>query len=171
MKLKLSKSLQFGENAKMALSTLRQHKMRSALTILGVVIGVMSLISVASIMVGLDQDMRGFLEQFGADTLFVFKFSPGIHIGRLSDEERRRKPLTLEDALAIQEEAPAVKAVVAEAFPRIGQGPQQPRTARYKGKEIFNIDYSGTLPSYEQVYNLQIKEGRFFSQAENEHRE
>ena len=167
----MKKSLQFGENTRMALNTLRDHKLRSFLTVLGVVIGVTSLIAVASIMVGLDEDMRGFLEQFGADTLFVFKFNPGIHIGRLSDEERHRKSLTLEDALAIGEEAPAVKAVVAEAYPRFGQGPQPVRTARYKGKEISNIDYSGTLPSYEQVYNLQIKDGRFFSAAENEHRE
>ncbi len=162
--------LQFGENTKMALTTLREHKLRSFLTILGVVIGVTSLIAVASIMVGLDEDMRGFLEQFGADTLFVFKFNPGIHVGRLSEEERNRKPLTYEDAMAVKDEAPAVKAVAPEAYPRIGQGPMPQRTARYKGKEIFNVDYSGELPTYEQVFNIQMKEGRFFTDAESEHR-
>ena len=81
---------QMGENARMALTTLRDHKLRSALTIIGVVIGITSIIAVASILVGLDADMRGFLNDFGADTLFIFKFEPGIHIGRLSTEERMR---------------------------------------------------------------------------------
>src|SRR5512146_446915 len=95
---------ELGENARMALSTLRTHKMRSFLTVLGVVIGVAAIIVVASIIVGLDRDVQANLSEFGTDTLFIFKFNPGIHVGRLSAEERQRKPLNLEDALAIREE-------------------------------------------------------------------
>src|SRR5262249_42223596 len=143
--------------------------LRSFLTILGVVIGVTSIIFVASVLVGLDADMRGFLNDFGADTLFIFKFEPGIHIGRLSTEERTRKSLTLEDAQAIKESCPAVQEVVAEAYPRINLSgpPQNPSSARYKGKEVFNLDHSGALPTYQDIYNVRLKEGRYFTDAEN----
>ena len=137
---------------------------------LGIVIGITALISVASILVGLDRDMRGFLEDYGADTLFVFKFSPGIHIGRLSMEERMRKPLTLEAAV-IQGSCPAVKEIVVEIFPRFTGGPMAAKTARYQGQEVFDVDHTGALASYEQVYNARMEQGRFFSEAEDLHRE
>jgi len=155
----------------MALSTVREHKTRSFLTVLGIVIGITALIAVASILVGLDRDMRGFLEDYGADTLFVFKFNPGIRIGRLTMEERSRKPLSLDDALAIKESCPAVKEVVAELYPRFTGGPQAAKTARYQGQEVFGLDHSGALASYEQVYNAHMEEGRFFTEAEDLHRE
>jgi len=158
-------------NLGMALGTLRENKLRSFLTVLGVVIGVTALISVASIMVGLDRDIRAFLNDFGTDTLFVFKFNPGIRTGRLTAEERMRKPLTLEDALEIRELCPAVKNVVVEVFPRIASmGPRNLPSARYKSEEVFGIEHTGTLPSYEEVYNARIKKGRFFSESENLHR-
>ena len=155
----------------MALATVREHKTRSFLTVLGIVIGITALIAVASILVGLDRDMRGFLEDYGADTLFVFKFSPGLRIGRLTMEERSRKPLSLDDAMAIKESCPAVKEVVAELYPRFTGGPQAAKTARYQGQEVFGLDHSGALASYEQVYNAHIEEGRFFTEAEDLHRE
>ncbi len=164
-------AIQVQENAKMALTTVREHKVRSALTILGVVIGITALVGVISILVGLERDMRGFLEQYGAETLLVFKFNPGIHMGRLSTEERMRKSLTLEDALAIKQECSAVKEVVAEAYPRFSfTGPRQQPTARYQGHEVFGIDHSGSLPSYEEVYHVTMAKGRFFNEAENLHR-
>ncbi len=164
-------AIQVRENAKMALTTVREHKVRSALTILGVVIGITTLVGVVSILVGLERDMRGFLEQYGADTLFVFKFEPGIHFGRLSTEERMRKSLTLEDAFAIKDECSAVKEVVAEAYPRFNfTGPRATPSARYQGHEVFTIDHSGSLPTYEEVYHVTMLKGRFFNDAENLHR-
>ncbi len=162
--------IHLGENARMALVTLREHKMRSFLTVLGVVIGITALVGVASIMVGLDRDIRAFLDDFGPNTLFVFKFSPGIHVGRLTQEERTRKPLTLEDALAIGEQCPSVKAVTAEVFPRVGTGQRSLPTARYHGKEVAGIEYNGTLAAYEQVYRQRMARGRFFTEAEDLHR-
>ena len=161
--------LQLGENARMALKHVRENKLRSVLTIVGVVIGVTTLITVASILVGLDEDMRGFLDDFGPDTLFVFKFDPGLHFGRLTNEERMRKPLTLDDALALKEQCPAVKEVVSEVFPRFVGGPQPVNTARYKGHEIANVDYSGALPTYEQVYNVRMERGRYLTDVDNIH--
>ena len=157
---------QLGENTRMALKTLRENKLRSFLTVLGVVIGITTLLSVSAIMVGLDGDLRVWLQNFGADTLFVYKFTPGIHIGRLSAEERARKPLTYDDGMAILEEAPAVKAVNVAIFPRRGGI----HNARYKGKEINGVQHAGHLAAYEEVYNLNIAKGRFFSKAEDDHR-
>jgi len=159
-----------GENARMALDTVRSHKLRSLLTVLGVVIGITALVGVASILVGLDRDIRSFLDDFGTDTLFVFKFNPGIHTGRLSQEERMRKPLTYDDAMAVRESCPSVKNVTVEVFPRIGMGPRRLPSARYKGNEVFQIEYTGTIPSYVEVYNARVARGRFFSEAEDLHR-
>lgn len=161
--------IHLGENARMALATLREHKMRSFLTVLGVVIGITALISVASILVGLDSDIRAFLNDYGTETLFVFKWTPGFH-GRLTTEERTRKPLTLEDALAIQESCSSVKNVTVEVFPRIGMGRRPIRNARYRSHEVVAVEYSGTLPSYEKVFNARLARGRFFTAAEDWHR-
>src|SRR5512140_3318524 len=100
---KMVKMPQFelGNNVRMGLTTLREHKTRSFLTVLGVVIGVTALIAVGSIVVGLDKDVRSFLEDFGTNTLFVFRWDIGFNAGRRTPEERMRKPLTLEDAMAI----------------------------------------------------------------------
>lgn len=167
----MKRKMELGENSRMALANLREHKTRSILTVLGVVIGVTALISVASILVGLDADVRGYLNDYGPDSLFIFRFTPGIRFGRLSAEERARKPLTLENAKAIQQLCPAVKNVVVEVFPRINFGrPAEPPTARYKNNEVFNVQHSGTVPSYEEVYNAKLIKGRFFDEAENLHR-
>src|SRR5512147_154121 len=165
--------VEFGENERMAFASLREHKVRSFLTVLGVVIGVCALVIVASVLVGVDQDMRDYLSDYGTETLFVFKFNPGIHIGRLSAEERSRKSLTYEDAMAIRDEAPHVRSVVVEVMPRFNPGRPSaaPPTIRYKSNEVFGIEHTGTIPSYEQVYNVHMKEGRFFNETENMHRQ
>ena len=102
----------------MALETVRDHKARSFLTVLGVVIGVAAMIFVASILVGVSRDVQGYLDDYGTNTLFIFRFNMGINFGRMSAEERARKPLTFEDALAIQAECPHVKSVTVENMPR-----------------------------------------------------
>jgi putative ABC transport system permease protein len=165
-------SMHISENAHMALTTLRENKMRSFLTVLGVVIGITALLSVVSILVGVDGDVNAYLSDYGTETLFIFRFDPGIHTGRLTPEERVRKPLTLEDAEAIEQSCPAVRAVTATVFPRfVEDGPQRgPITARYLSKEVAGVDYNGTLPATEEVFNSRPRRGRFFSEAENMHR-
>jgi ABC-type antimicrobial peptide transport system permease subunit len=164
--------INIGENARMALTTLRENKMRSFLTVLGVVIGITALLSVVSILVGVYSDVNSYLSDYGPETLFIFRFDPGIHTGQLTPEERARKPLALEDAEAIREFCPAVRAVTASVFPRFEfDGPGRgPITARYLNKEVAGIDYNGTLPSNEEVFNSRPRTGRFFSDAENMHR-
>lgn len=164
--------MQLGENAQMALTTLRENKMRSFLTVLGVVIGITALLSVVAILVGVYSDMSAFLSDFGPNTFFIFKFDPGIHTsGRLSREELARKPLTLEDAKAIGELCPDVQAVAAAVLPRIDEsGRGRIQTARYKAKEVAGVDYHGVMPEDEIVFNSRAARGRYLSDAENLHR-
>jgi ABC-type antimicrobial peptide transport system permease subunit len=166
------KRLQFGINSRMALETVRDHKTRSFLTVLGVVIGVAAMIFVASILVGVSRDVQAYLEDYGTNTLFLFRFDMGIHTGRMSAEERSRKPLTREDAEAIMAEAPHVQAVTLDAMPRMEPGTRPaPQVARYGNHEITNLDYSGTNAAWQDVYNARVIQGRFFTDFEDEHRE
>jgi putative ABC transport system permease protein len=158
------------EDMKMALETIRTHKVRSFLTVLGVVIGTTVAIVVASMLLGFEKNVQDSLNEFGVDNLFIFKFNPGFHFGRLSPEERTRKSLTYEDGMAIKEELPAVKNVVVQALPHIGEGPQPIRTARNKNHELTNMIFRGVTSSYSEVVNGKMKEGRFFTDQEDLHR-
>src|SRR5207253_8841023 len=97
------------EHLRQALDTLRAHKLRSLLTVLGVVMGVGVIMLVAALVAGFDQNVTESITGYGADTAFVSRFDYGPRIGRRPKEERLRKPLTLEDGEAILEKCPAVK--------------------------------------------------------------
>jgi putative ABC transport system permease protein len=170
--MRKERAFTFGENARMAFQALMANKLRSALTVLGVFIAVVVLVMVFSIMYGVDADLRAQLEQYGTDTLFIFKFEPGIHIGRLPQELRLRKPLKFEDAEAIREEAPSVKEVCVELDSWHPEGTAEVfvPSARYKSKEVLGINFEGVTPSYTSVQNLHLEQGRFFSEGENAHR-
>src|SRR6187549_1682350 len=99
------------ENLVMAISTLRANKLRSFLTVFGVVIGVITVMLIASIISGIDVSVKREVESFGTRSIFISKFNPGIHVGRLSREERMRKELTYDDAIALQS-LPAVELCV-----------------------------------------------------------
>lgn len=158
------------EDMKMALETIRAHKVRSFLTVLGVVIGVSVAILVSSILLGVQKDVQDSLNQFGVDNLFIFKFDPGFHFQNLSPEERTRKSLTFEDGQAMAE-LPHVKEVTVEALFHVGQGPQPVRTARNKSHELTNTIFRGVTASYSEVVNGKMKEGRFFTDSEDLHRD
>ena len=160
-----------GENAKMALDTLRENKLRSFLTVLGVVIGITALITVSSILVGFYADITVYLNDYGANTVWIFKVSPGIRSGRMTAEERNRKPLTNEDAIAIRDQCPAVAEVSVSVLQRIYDLNRPPAiTARYKDKEVSGLNYSGSDIFYPDVYNTRPYIGRYFTEAEDTHR-
>jgi putative ABC transport system permease protein len=163
--------MSLGENAKMALDTLRENKVRSFLTVLGVVIGITALITVSSILVGFYADVTAYLADYGPNTIWIFKVAPGVSTGRMTAEERNRKPLTLEDALAIREQCPAVAKVSVTVFKRVYDFNRPPLiTARYKDKEVAGLDYSGADIEYEEVFNIRPYIGRYFTEAEDLHR-
>src|SRR5882724_5275939 len=102
---------------RLALDTVRAHKLRSFLTVLGVIIGTGAVIGVGSIIAGLDGAITGLLRSFGHNTVIVTKTTA---MGDASREERRRVPLTLENARAIAERCPSVEHVSPYLMPGNG---------------------------------------------------
>ncbi len=169
--MKLRMRHDYKENLKMALDTLRQHKLRSFLTMLGVIIGTMTIIAIASILVGLNRQITQEIQSFGTNTVFFSRIGSGIRFGGLTKEERMRKYLTYEDAVAIKENCPSVKNVAPSIFPFSSDRDDEIFSARYKDAEVNGIDFRGTVPEFVSVYsNAVLKEGRFFTEPENEHR-
>ena len=157
------------ENLKQAMDTLRAHKLRSALTVFGVVLGVSVAMLVAALISGFDQKVQENINQWGADTAFVSKWNEGRHDGPPPLEEVLRKPLTLEDAVAIKEGSPAVKAVT--VFLQTG-GWTTTHTVRTKYGEVTGVDFRGVQPNFGQVYaNAATRAGRFISEGDDLHRE
>jgi putative ABC transport system permease protein len=153
------------ENLLLALDTLRTHKFRSLLTILGVLIGTFIVILVASVIAGLSSQMMETINQFGARNMYVYKFEPGIRIGRLSREERMRKPLSYEDAAAIREQCPDVETVAVEIW-QWGPSP----SIKYKDKEMLNGNFGGATPEDFRIINAPLADGRFFNEIDDLHR-
>jgi putative ABC transport system permease protein len=154
------------ENLKMALQTLRTNKLRSFLTVIGVVIGVWTVMAIASIISGIDTAVKKEVESFGTRSIFIAKFEPGIHIGRLSREERMRKELTYDDAIALKN-LPAVE--VSVPFLDITNNYfGQKLLVTANGKTSAAVNFQGTLPDFERAGTEVITEGRFFSQFEND---
>jgi len=158
-----------GENLLLALDTLRSHKFRSFLTVLGVLIGTMTVILVASVISGLDQRLVDAASQFGTRTLWVYKLQLGTP-HRLTKEERLRKPLTFEDAVAIRNECPAAEQVSVILFRGLGEfGMLPPSVAKYKGQQMLNGQFSGVTPEHLQVINSSLADGRFFTDVDEVH--
>src|ERR1700704_7066312 len=88
------------ENLKMALATLRANKLRSFLTVFGVMIGVITVMLISSISSGVDTAVKKELESYGTNSIFIIKYNSGIHIGRLSRQTGTRQNLTYEDGEA-----------------------------------------------------------------------
>src|SRR6201988_4801355 len=158
----------YGENLKEALDTLRTHKLRSSLTVFGVVLGVSVIMLVAALISGFDQKVQENVKQFGADTAFITKWDQGRHGGPPPLEERQRKPLTVDDAKAIQERCPAVKAVTTFLMTNWDHA----HTVRTKAGQVTAIDFRGVQPNFGQVYaNAATLEGRFIAEGDDLHRE
>ncbi len=152
------------ENLALALDTLRAHKLRSFLTVLGVVIGVGVIIVVGALLAGFDSAVQDSISGFGADTAFISKFPQGPRFGRLTKAERMRKELLAEDGFALVEQCSAVQAVAISLFP-----PARNPGVRHKDAEVVGIDFRGTFPEFVDVYaNAAMKSGRFFNKSENE---
>ena len=103
MKLQITKSV-LRETLKMALESVRSHKFRSFLTVLGIVIGVMTAISIASILTGMRQNIVAMIEEYGTNNIYAFHLSTGPRTGE-DRSERLRKPLTVADAETIKAQA------------------------------------------------------------------
>src|SRR5258707_8408592 len=154
------------ENLWLALATLRDNKLRSFLTVIGVIIGVVTVMLIASIISGIDTAFTREVESFGTRSMYISKNNPGIHVGRLSREERMRKPLTYDDAMALSK-LPTVD--VAVPFLEITNNFfGQKILVSGGGKTSASVGLQGTLPDFEKSGTQVVAEGRFFSQFEND---
>ena len=151
----------------LAFDAIRTNKMRSALTVLGVMIGVMSVIGMVSLITGLNNSMARQIESLGSNSIYVSKFKPGIRVGRLSAAERNRKDLTYEDAMAIKKLCSAIRAVSPEIY---YENPEGGNKASYKGNEALRPALFGVTQDYQPANNLIMQQGRFFTEADNHFR-
>ncbi len=150
------------ESLKLAFGTFRAHKMRSLLTVLGVLIGVFTIITVVSVITGFDNSMARQIESLGSNVVYVAKNKPGIVMGNRPASERNRKGITFEDSEAIIEACPAIVASSPQNYYFNPGG----NIAKYKDREIKNPSFFGTLPDYEIVNNAFVEQGRFINDSD-----
>jgi putative ABC transport system permease protein len=159
------KSFQQKENMAMAMQTLMAHKFRSFLTVLGIIIGVLTVVVISSILTGMRQNIISIVQEFGTENIFAFHLGMGPRMGgRRPREEMMRKPLSVADALALQEQCPSVRDVTWQGFPwrtRV--------SISYQGNVARNFSFNGVPANYASVANVAMQNGRFFSDPEDAH--
>lgn len=158
----------FGEIVTMAVATLRDQKARSGLTILGVVIGIMSIVGSTSLIRGLDQSLRETIRSMGPDSIFLTKFAAvSMGSGTEFTELMRRPNLTTRDADAIEQQADSLAAVTIV----LGQGgPPTQERVYYRSEQTRPIMIFGTTPAYPDVTPVDVVAGRFFTPGETRRR-
>ena len=156
------------ENLSVALDTLRSRKVRSALTILGIVIGVTSVIAIASIIDGLNGEIKDRVSRLGSNTLFVTRIPAMQNTARLPQKIRLRKYLEDEDATYIEQAAPAV--AYATVFANRINFNDQTDEIRYGDAHVERFFLRGVQPQYIKAFPLfAVAEGRFISDYDEEH--
>ena len=153
----------------MALDSVRGHKFRSFLTVLGIVIGVMTAICIASLLTGMRQNIVSMIEEYGTNNIYAFHLSTGPRTGE-DRSERTRKPLTIADAETIKTQATAVEDV-AWVAPNVGYGGGSfDDNVTYQGRNYRWGNTQGVSPNYNDVYNITLKEGRFITDSDDQQR-
>ncbi len=154
----------FYDNLLIALDTLWENKLRSFLTILGVVVGTMTVIVIAAFVSGIDARVSKEIESFGTNSIYAFKFDPGFNINP-SMEERTRPQLKEEDADAIRNECQACELVSPFMSPvDFVSGPFAERiNIRNREIEMTNATVMGSSSDYFQMGVTTLGEGRYFT--------
>ncbi|MCA8967345.1 MAG: ABC transporter permease, partial [Planctomycetes bacterium] len=151
------------EAVRLAFETLDANRFRSFLTVLGILIGTLIVVAVASVLNGFRQSVVDQVQQFGTNNIYISRF-PMVQIGRVPREMRLRKPLQLRDVEAIAAACPSVELV----SPGV-TAPTFRSRATYRGEEIDAPRLRGVFPENFDVANRVLVEGRFFTAQENEH--
>jgi len=156
------------EIVSMALVTLREHKLRSGLTVLGIAIGIMSIVGMTSLIRGLDKSLRESILAMGSDTIMVAKFGGfSLGSGRELTELLRRPNLTPDDAEAIASQAPSLASVNIV----LGQGgPPTRERVYYRSERSKLLNVFGSTANYAEVFHIDVVAGRFFTPGETRRR-
>jgi putative ABC transport system permease protein len=155
------------ETVTMALDTLRSNKLRSGLTILGIVIGVMTVITISSVVNGLNTSVEGLVQSLGSNVLFIFRF-PAFS-GRPTTEMLTRKQLTYDDAIAMRS-LPHVVAISPALQYTDNNAPGRSGVTAIKGngKTMQNTILTGVGPEQQEVHDLNMLDGRFFNEGDEQ---
>lgn len=158
-------------NVRMGLDNLRQHKLRSGLTILGVMVGTITVIVIAAFVSGIEYRVRKEIDSFGTNSIYIFKYDPGFNFNP-SAEERMRKPIGLAEYEAVRAECTSCLEVAPFFSPiPFDQGPFVQRIhVRHQDREMSNATVSSTTPAYFRMGVVHIDEGRFWTETEDENR-
>ncbi|HLH19861.1 MAG TPA: ABC transporter permease [Bryobacteraceae bacterium] len=162
---------EFRSSAVMAVATVREHKVRSLLTVLGIIIGTGAVIAVGSIITGVNGAITDMATAFGPETIFSFQFNLGFR-GALQAEELKRKKFTWEMGQQLAERCPSVDHVSPYLFSpnTFGQGGWVD-LAKYGGRDIYNVEIAGTTERYAAGGAQRVLYGRFFTDEESRHRQ
>lgn len=157
------------ENLFLAIDTLRSRKLRSALTILGIVIGVTSVICVAAIIDGLNGLIMSRINSFGSRSFFITRIPPGQGPGRMPQKIRMRKYLDANDAAFLRENVPGID-IAAAFMQRINFGATQPDAIVYGNERVERMIIRGTQPEYAAALPLfTVAIGRYITPYDEEH--
>ncbi|MBA4121098.1 MAG: ABC transporter permease [Acidobacteria bacterium] len=159
----------FIENFKMAIATLRSNKLRSFLTIFGVIIGVITVMLISSLISGINVAVEKEVESFGTRSIFLYKMDIGIRTSAPTREERMRKNLTMEDAEAIRNLSTIELAVPFLDISNNFFGQKILVTGK-NGKTSSAVQLNGTLPDIEKSTTEVLVEGRWFTQPESDNK-
>ncbi|HXN52969.1 MAG TPA: ABC transporter permease [Candidatus Acidoferrum sp.] len=158
----------FGEEFLLALDTLRKNPLRSALTILGIVIGITTVITVSAMINGLNDNVLAGIRELGSDTIIAYRF-PWASLSRPPSEWFNRKELQPEWAEDM-EKLPHVLAASPSMrifMPQFGSGTADVRRGQYRAK---NVILQGNSPSIERIFDMRVQYGRPFDENDTEHR-
>jgi len=155
------------EAMRFALGALRAHKLRSLLTILGIVVGVTTVITMVGVIEGFNRNVISSFQSFGSTLVQFQKYDPrfGGH-DHIPEEQRRRRDLTWEDAMAIRAQAPSIAAVSPERY-LFGGSAQM--TVRYRDREAQGPIVAGVIQDYPIANNHFVARGRFITEADVAH--
>jgi putative ABC transport system permease protein len=154
----------FGENVRFALLAVRTHKLRAFLTVLGIVVGVATVIAMVSIVTGFNNSMVRNFQSFGATLVQFQKYEARFGPGHRDESERRRKDLTYEDAVALKSSIPEMRAVSAERYLWNADV-----SIKYRDNETTTPVVVGVIPDYSVANNHFIGYGRFVTESDFRH--
>jgi putative ABC transport system permease protein len=154
----------FGENTRFAFIAVRAHKLRAFLTVLGIVVGVATVIAMVSIVTGFNNNMVRNFQSFGATLVQFQKYEARFGPGHRPTDERRRKDLTYEDAVALKEAIPEMRAVSPERYLW-----NQDISVKYRDNETTTPVVAGVAPDYSIANNHFVGYGRFITESDFRH--